>query len=88
MEKIEDDIRRLIVEALNLEDMAAEDIDPAEPLFNDGLGLDSIDALEIGVELQKRFGIKIDPDDDRISDHFYSVRTLARFIAEQQQAVS
>jgi len=84
MNKIEDDIRRLIVEALNLEDMSPEDIDPAEPLFNDGLGLDSIDALEIGVELQKRFGISIDPDDDRIADHFYSVRTLAKFIEEQQ----
>jgi len=58
LDQLEERIRHLIVETLNLEDIKAADIDPEEILFGDGLGLDSIDALEIGVEIQKVFGIK------------------------------
>ncbi|MAB14655.1 phosphopantetheine-binding protein [Parvibaculum sp.] len=84
MDELERRIRHLIVETLNLEDIAAEDIDPEEALFGEGLCLDSIDALEIGVEIQKTFGIKVDPQDENLADYFASVRELARFITRQK----
>lgn len=77
------DITTLIIEVLNLEDVGAADIDADEALFgNTGLALDSIDALEIGVALQKRYGIKIDSEDKKLRDHFQTVRTLADFVTE------
>lgn len=84
MERLEDRIRRLIVETLNLEDITAEEIDEDEALFGDGLGLDSIDALEIGIEIQKTFGVKIDSKDENLASYFSSVRELARFVSRQQ----
>ncbi|MEG3807786.1 phosphopantetheine-binding protein [Aerococcus mictus] len=83
MDALEDRIRRLIVETLNLEDISAGEIDPEEALFGEGLGLDSIDALEIGVELQKTFGVKIDTQDENLSSYFSSVRALAKFVSRQ-----
>ena len=72
-----------IIEVLNLEEMEPEDIDTEAPLFGDGLGLDSIDALELIVLLEKNYGIKIeDPKDGR--KIFYSVRTMAEFITENK----
>lgn len=85
MDQLEERIRHLIVETLNLEDIKAADIDPEEILFGDGLGLDSIDALEIGVEIQKVFGIKIDTQDENLASYFSSVRELARFVARHQE---
>lgn len=82
---IEDRIRRLIVETLNLEDISPDEIGLDEALFGDGLGLDSIDALEIGVEIQKAFGVKIDTQDEKLSSYFSSVRTLANFVSERQE---
>jgi acyl carrier protein len=84
MERLEDRIRRLIVETLNLEDVSAQDINEDEPLFGEGLGLDSIDALEIGIEIQKTFGVKIDSKDENLANYFSSVKELARFVARQQ----
>lgn len=84
MTGLEDRIRRLIVETLNLEDVTADEIGLDEALFGDGLGLDSIDALEIGVEIQKVFGVKIDTQDENLSGYFSSVRTLAAFVGERQ----
>lgn len=84
MDQLEAEIRQMIVSALNLEDITADQIDPEEPLFGDGLGLDSIDALEIGIELQKNFNIKIDTQDKNLSNYFYSVRNLALFIFSQR----
>jgi len=84
MERLEDQIRRLIIETLNLEDISMQDIDEDEPLFGDGLGLDSIDALEIGIEIQKVFGVKIDSSDENLASYFSSVKELARFVARQQ----
>ena len=70
-----------IIEVLNLEDISPEDIDPEAPLFGDGLGLDSIDALELIVLLERNYGIKIqDPKDGR--KVFYSVKTMAEFIQQ------
>lgn len=82
---LEDRIRTLIVETLNLEDIKPEDIGLDEALFGDGLGLDSIDALEIGVEIQKIFGVKIDTQDENLSSYFSSVRALAEFVGQRQE---
>ena len=84
MSDLEKEINELIVSALFLEDIRPEDIDPEEVLFGDeGLALDSIDALELGVAIQKKYGVKIDPEDPNIREHFRCVRNLARFVAEQ-----
>lgn len=83
MSELEDELKRLLVHELRLEDIAPEDIDTDEALFGTGLGLDSIDALELGVALRKRFGIKIDKVTEEVRAHFASVRSLARFIEAQ-----
>ncbi len=70
---------------MSLEDMTADDIDSAAPLFNEGLGLDSIDALELGVALQKRYGVTLAADSEETRKHFASVNTLSAFIAEQRK---
>lgn len=82
MDALETDLKKLIVDALFLEDVAPEDISSTEPLFGDeGLGLDSIDALEIGVELKKKYQVTIDQEDENLKSHFASVRNLALFVA-------
>ncbi|WP_448207162.1 phosphopantetheine-binding protein [Azospirillum sp. sgz302134] len=86
MDDLESEVKALIVSALKLEDLAPEDIDSDEPLFVEGLGLDSIDALELGVALRKTFGLKIDSVSEDIKAHFATVRSLARFIRSQQTA--
>lgn len=81
----EADLKTMIIDVLNLEDVSPEEISSDEDLFgNEGLALDSIDALEIGVALQKRYGIKIDSEDKKLPTHFKTIRTLAAFVAEQQ----
>ena len=77
---LEQEVKELIIEALQLEDMSAADIDSVAPLFVDGLSLDSIDALELGVALQKRYGILLSSDSEDTRRHFASVRALAEFI--------
>lgn len=75
----------MIVSALKLEDLSPEDIGSDEPLFGDsGIGLDSIDALELGVALRKTFDIRIDTVTDEVKAHFASVRSLAAFIRAQK----
>jgi len=80
MQALIDEIKDLIIRTLELEDMRPDDIDSKGPLFGDGLGLDSIDALELGVELQKRYGLKIEEASQEVRRHFYSVETLAKFV--------
>ena len=80
----EAEVKRLIIEVLQLEDMAPSDINAAAPLFGDGLGLDSIDALELGVALHKRYGITLSADSEDTRRHFASVRTLAAMIASHR----
>jgi len=80
-----DDIKALIIDVLDLEDIAPEDIDAGEALFGDGLGLDSIDALELGIALQKRYELKVDIENDDMRKHFFSVDTLAEFVEERRQ---
>jgi acyl carrier protein len=83
----EHDLKALIIEILNLEDVTPDDIASDEPLFGTtGLALDSIDALEIGVALQKRYGLKIDSEDKNLSAHFETIQSLAAFVAQHQKA--
>ncbi len=84
MNELELKIKHLIIDTLNLEDVRVDDIDSNEALFVEGLGLDSIDALELGIALQKEFNIKIKVQDEDIKKHFYSVKTLAEFVHNQQ----
>jgi acyl carrier protein len=84
MQELEMEIKRLIVSALQLEDLRVENIRSDEPLFGEGLGLDSIDALELGVALRKRFGLKIEAVNGDLKQHFRNVRSLAAFVQTQQ----
>lgn len=79
-----DELRELVISSLDLEDLSPADIDPAGALFGDGLGLDSIDALELGMAIQKTYGIKLDATNEETREHFFSIENLARFIAAQQ----
>jgi acyl carrier protein len=71
---------RLLIECLNLEDLAPEDIDPEEHLFGDGLGLDSIDALEIAVAILQEYGVKLKADDEESRSAFATLRSLTEFV--------
>lgn len=74
-------LKQLIVEVLQLEAIQPQDIVATQPLFDGGLGLDSIDALEIGVAVQKRFGLRFDADKpEETRKHFATVRALAAFL--------
>ena len=82
--KLIDELKEEIIEALNLEDMEPDDIDENEALFGEGLGLDSIDALELIVLLEKNYGIKVeDPKDGK--NIFQSVKTMAEYIQAHQK---
>lgn len=82
MHKLENEIKLLIIDSLDLEDVSVEDIDTDEALFGDGLGLDSIDALELGLALKKKYKIKLKSSAEDSKEHFYSVASLAKFIQE------
>lgn len=78
------ELKTLFIEGLHLEDVTPEEIIPDEPLFGEGLGLDSIDALEIVVLLDRKYGVKITSEDDRNQEIFASVNSLAKFVAENR----
>lgn len=80
---LEEDIKKLIIKSLELEDISVDDIKDEEPLFNEGLGLDSIDALELGMALKKKYNLTLSSDKDENSQLFYSVKTLADYIRGQ-----
>jgi acyl carrier protein len=83
MEELVAKIKEEIIEVLNLEDVKPEDIDENEPLFGEGLGLDSIDALELIVLMEKNYGIKLkDPTQGR--EIFKSINILALYIRENR----
>lgn len=84
MPELELEIRELIIAALSLEDIAPEDIDVNAPLFGEGLGLDSIDALELGMALQKRYGIALGADNAEVRNHFASVAALAALVTARR----
>jgi acyl carrier protein len=85
-EALELEIKKLIVDAMMLEDIAPSEIDSAAPLFVEGLGLDSIDALELAMALEERFGVPIQDDPERNREIFASVRSLADFVRTQGAA--
>lgn len=80
MAALEDELKHLIVEALTLDDIRPSDIQPTEPLFVTGLGLDSIDALELAIAIEKRYGVRFAPDDAQNERIFASLRSLAQHI--------
>ena len=82
---MEREIGLMIIESLNLEDISLEDIDPSEPLFNEGLGLDSIDALELAVALSSRYHIQLRSDDPENKKIFSSLRALAAYVEENSK---
>ncbi len=79
---LQHEISQLIVESLNLEDIDPVSIDPQASLFGEGLGLDSIDALEIGAAISKRYDIKIKSQSEDAEQHFSSVESLAKFVEQ------
>ncbi|MHC8409169.1 phosphopantetheine-binding protein [Pseudomonas sp. Hz4] len=82
------EIKLLIIDALGLEDISADDIGDDQTLFGEGLGLDSVDALELGLAIQKKYGIKIDADANAkdTRNHFSNVASLAAFVTAKQAA--
>ncbi|MEB0208527.1 phosphopantetheine-binding protein [Pseudomonas sp. CCC3.1] len=86
MSDLNRDIKQLIIDALGLEDISISDIGDDQTLFGEGLGLDSVDALELGLAIQKTYGIKIDADAKDTRDHFSNVTSLAAFVTAKQAA--
>lgn len=83
MDELKQQIKETIIKSLQLEDVKPENIVDSEPLFGTGLGLDSIDALELGVALKKRFGVKFSSEGDDTKKHFASVDALAEYISAE-----
>jgi len=82
----ERELAELLVESLNLEDVVAADIDPEAPLFNAGLGLDSIDALELSLAIGKRYGLQLRSDNDGNRRIFASLRALSAHVQQHKSA--
>jgi acyl carrier protein len=87
-EELLKDVKDIIISSLALEDVSAEEIETEAPLFGDGLGLDSIDALELALAISKKYGIKLDGETAELREHFYSVQTLAAYISAQRASAS
>lgn len=85
MPSLEHEIKELIISSLELEDVRPDDIEDDQPLFGDGLGLDSIDALELGLALQKRYGVSMSSDSEQVRRHFASIKALAAFVAAERK---
>lgn len=80
-------VKELIIDCLGLEDISVADIDDDLALFGDeGLGLDSVDALELGLAIQKTFGLQMESDGSQLREHFYSTKTLAAYINDKQSS--
>ncbi len=84
LEVLHEDLKSLIVETLMLEDVAPADIETEAPLFGEGLGLDSIDSLEIAMVLEERYGVTLEDDPETNVQIFRSVASLAKFVAENR----
>jgi acyl carrier protein len=85
---LEDQLKTLIVETLALEDVKPSEIETDAPLFIEGLGLDSIDALELAMAIHEAYGVKTAPDDERNREIFHSVKSLAEFIRSEKGMAS
>ncbi len=86
MSDLATELKQLIIDCLDLEEIGIDDIDSDAPLFVDGLGLDSIDALELGLHIQKRYNIKLDANSAETKQHFASVNALKALIESRQPA--
>jgi acyl carrier protein len=86
MTPLEQEVAALIIESVNLEDVAVADVDPEAPLFREGLGLDSIDALEISLAVSKRYGFQIKSDDENNLHIFASLQALSRHIEANRKS--
>ncbi|MCC6954100.1 MAG: acyl carrier protein [Deltaproteobacteria bacterium] len=86
LEQLELELKQFIIETLALEELTSSDIESEGTLFGDGLGLDSVDALELAVALQKKYGVVIDPKDENVANHMRSVRSLAALVASRPQS--
>ncbi len=80
---LKQELKLLIIEALNLEGMTPEDIQDDAPLFGEGLGLDSIDALELGLAVKNKYNVVLSANNEETRSHFYSIDSLAAFIETQ-----
>jgi acyl carrier protein len=80
------EIAELIIEAVNLEDIEAQEINPDDQIFTNGLGLDSIDALEISLELSKKYGVKIGAGDENVNEIFASVASLTDYVIKNKKS--
>lgn len=83
---IEKELAELLVESLNLEEVRPEDIDPEAALFGTGLGLDSIDALELALAVSRRYGVQLKSDDEDNRKIFASLGALARHVEQRRTA--
>ena len=81
MEELELEVKQMIIDVLKLDDVTVDDIDAAAPLFGTGLGLDSLDALEIAMAMSKRYGIQPSSDENQNRETFQNVQSLARYVA-------
>jgi acyl carrier protein len=81
--ELKDELKKLIIETLELDEVSPADIKDDEPLFTEGLGLDSIDALELGMALKKKYSIKMSADKEANKKSFYSINTLSEFVRSQ-----
>lgn len=79
-----DEVKELIITSLNLPDLKLSDIDENAPLFGEGLGLDSVDALELNLAIQKKYDFELDPESTNLSKVFYNVSSLADFIGKHK----
>lgn len=86
MSSLADELKQMIIDVLALEDITIADIDTDEALFGDGLGLDSIDALELGLALKKRYNIHLNAESTETKQHFKSIQSLVELVESQQQA--
>ncbi|QGF27583.1 acyl carrier protein [Pantoea eucalypti] len=84
MDSLINDIKQMIIDTLNLEDLSPDDIETDAALFGDGLGLDSIDALELGLAVKNRYRVTLSAESETLRAHFFSVATLAAFVNQQR----
>ena len=87
-DQLEDRLKEIIVDTLALEDVDPKSIETDAALFGDGLGLDSIDALELALAFHKEFGVRTEENDERNREYYFSVASLAKFIREKQGEAS
>lgn len=86
--EFEGELAELIVDTLDLEDTNPAEIDPEAPLFREGLGLDSIDALEMSLAIAKKYQVQLKTDDERDRTAFSSLRALAAYVSGRQASIS